>query len=83
MLKEKWYILDIDRRKLIHWNSSILYFDTKQSAQRFLDSAYTAAALDADCIVIKQYYNNSTDFINATNLICIPNGDTTELMPAI
>lgn len=82
MLKEKWYILNIDTKTLLRWNTSTLYFDTKPTAQRFLDHIYAMRAVEGDYIVIKQHYNNSNDNLNATNLICIQNGDTLELVPA-
>ena len=80
MKEMKWYIFDECDNSPLCWDKPCLEFDTKESAQRFLNSVAATAAIDTDYAVIKQcifFYDDG--YMNATNLICECNGDDIEL----
>ena len=80
MKEMKWYIFDERDNTPLCWNKPCLEFDTKESAKRFLDSVAATAAIDTDYTEIKQcifFYDDG--YMNATNFICVHNGDDIEL----
>lgn len=76
----KWYIYNANNMPL-YWNEDVLEFDTRDSAERFLESAianheyledfWTNAVIKADDIIVG-------DVLNATNLI-IADADLVEV----
>ena len=74
---EKWCIIDEQDESYLRWERSVLTFDTKESAQRFLNSVDDTLAIVTDYLIIVPFAFHTID---ATNLICIRNGDDIELV---
>ena len=76
MSVKKWCIIDKQDYSFLRWYRAVLTFDTKESAQRFLNSVTDTAAINTECLVVMPFAFHTMD---ATNLICIRNGDDIEL----
>ena len=76
MSVKKWCIIDKQDDSFLRWERAVLTFNTKQSAEKFIDSVYATAAIETDYLVIVPFVVHTID---ATNLICIRNGDDIEL----
>ena len=76
MNTKKWCIINELDDSFLRWDHAVLTFDTIQSAEKFVDSVYATAAVEADYLAIMPFVVHTID---ATNLICIRNGDDVEL----
>ena len=74
-----YYLLDVATDKPLYWDHSCLTFDTEESAIRFINSLSAFGAIDTDYIRVAQNPDWPA-YKDATNLICVPNGDDAELV---
>lgn len=76
MNAKKWCIINEQDDSFLRWDHAVLTFDTIQSAEEFVDSVYATAAIETDYLAIVPFVVHTID---ATNLICVRNGDDIEL----